>query len=113
MPVHEEELAVERRPVERVPIGTLVCKAPPVRQEGDTLDIPLVEGGSVVERRLILREAVRVRRTQTPLPHTEHVTLRAEDVTVSRAPASSEPVSAGRSDTTAPAALSRSSQDNT
>jgi len=142
IPLHEEELAVERRPlergrvridthvrerearidamlahedvvVERVPIGTPVSEAPPVREEGNTLVIPLLEEVVVVERRLVLREEVRVRRVRTQVPHTETVRLRAEEVTVSRTPASSEPEPAAPSDTAASAAHSRANQDDT
>ena len=57
----EEVLRQRSVEVERVPIGRQVAEAPPVREEGDTLVIPVLEEVLVVERRLMLREEVRVR----------------------------------------------------
>ncbi|MDB5301088.1 MAG: hypothetical protein JWO87_2751, partial [Phycisphaerales bacterium] len=64
---------------------------PEVRREGDTLIVPLVEEVLVVEKRLVLREEVRVttRRSQTHQP--QRVTLRSEEAEIERiAPASSQ-----------------------
>jgi stress response protein YsnF len=61
----EELLEHEHVEVERIAIGKQVDKAPPVREEGDTLIIPILEEIVVVERRLLfLKEEVRVRRTR-------------------------------------------------
>jgi uncharacterized protein (TIGR02271 family) len=46
--------------VERVPIDREVTSAPGVRHEGDTLVIPVVEEMMVLEKRLVLREEVRI-----------------------------------------------------
>jgi stress response protein YsnF len=48
----------------RVPVGRPVDTMPPVRQEGDTTIVPVVEEIIVVGRRLILKEEVRIRRLQ-------------------------------------------------
>jgi len=64
--------------VERVPIGRMVEQAPETRREGDTLVIPIVEEVLVVERRLILREEVRLRRTERHRPARETARLRSE-----------------------------------
>lgn len=79
-------LARENVAIERVPVGTIVSEAPPVREEGDVLVIPLLEEVAVVERRLLFREEVRIQRIRTTREHREAVTLRAEDVNVSRKP---------------------------
>lgn len=81
-----EMLARENVAIERVPVGTIVSEAPPVREEGDVLVIPLLEEVAVVERRLLLREEVRIQKVRTTREHDEAVTLRAEDVNVSRKP---------------------------
>lgn len=64
--------------VERVPIGRVVERPPETRQEGDTLVIPIIEEILVVERRLILKEEVRVRRTERQRPTREMARLRSE-----------------------------------
>jgi len=77
--VHEEVV------VERVPMNTLVeGEAPAIRDEDGVLIIPLVEEVTVVEKRLLLREEVRVsrHRTTTSTPHT--VVLRREIVDIQR-----------------------------
>jgi uncharacterized protein (TIGR02271 family) len=57
--VGRDEIAVER-----VPINRPIDAVPSVRQEGDTMIIPVVEEILVTEKRLMLREEVRVRRRQ-------------------------------------------------
>lgn len=64
--------------VERVPVGRMVEHPPETRQEGDTLVVPIVEEILVVERRLILKEEVRIRRTALQRPARETVNLRSE-----------------------------------
>jgi len=59
---------------------------PPVRHEGNTMIIPLLEEVLVVEKRLMLREELRVTRTQTEFHAPQQVTLRREEITVDRAP---------------------------
>ncbi len=80
----EEELSHERVEVERVPIGRTVDSVPPVRQEGDTTILSVVEEVVVVERRLVLKEEVHVRRIKTTEHHRETVTLREQEATVTR-----------------------------
>jgi len=68
--------------VERVPIGRVVEAAPRTRVEGATTIIPVVEEVLVVEKRLFLREEVRV--TKRVVNETKHVShpLRKERVEV-------------------------------
>jgi uncharacterized protein (TIGR02271 family) len=78
-PLLREEVIIERVPVNRVVEGPL-----PVRYEGDTMIISLLEEVLVVDTRLLLTEEVHIttRRTETHTP--ERVTLRREDVTIER-----------------------------
>jgi len=80
----DEMLTHERVEVERVAIGRQVSSVPPVREEGDTTIISIVEEVVVVERRLILKEEVRLRRVQTTERHRETVVLREQDAVVDR-----------------------------
>lgn len=70
--------------VERVPIGREVAVAPPVREEGDTIVIPIIEEIMVVEKRLVLREEIRITRTRSVDTFEEPVTLRSMVADVER-----------------------------
>lgn len=80
----EEELAQESVEVKRVAVGRMVDAVPPVRQEGDTTILPVVEEILVVERRLVLKEEVHMRRVRTTQHHVETVRLREQDVVLTR-----------------------------
>lgn len=79
-----EDLARERVEIETVPIGRRIDAMPPVRQEGDVTIVPIVEEVVVVERRLMLKEEVRIRKVRTIEHHEENVTLRYQEAVVSR-----------------------------
>lgn len=85
---HEEIVrhALEQEDVEvvRVPIGREVEARPEVRQDGDTTVIPLVEEVLVVERRLVLREEIHVRRTKRTIEAEQPITVRSEEAVVER-----------------------------
>jgi len=78
----EELLEREHVEVERAAIGRPVNKAPPVREEGDTLVIPIVEEVAVVERRLVLKEEVRIRRKRETQPYQERVVVRKQEAVI-------------------------------
>ena len=82
-----ELLAYERVEVERTPIGKPVDGMPQIREEGDTIVVPVVEEVLVLERRLVLKEEVRIRRVHRTERHEERVTLRRHEVTIERLPA--------------------------
>lgn len=116
VPVHAEEVTVERRKIllggtrvhvetqiadhlvdetllreaisiERVPVGRTVTTPPEARQEGDLMIIPVVEEIIIIEKRLVLREEIHVRRVRTPYRHEETVQVRKQVVTVEPIPA--------------------------
>jgi stress response protein YsnF len=89
----DELLAQQTADIERVRIGQPVDTMPAVREEGDTVVIPIVEEVLVVERRLFLKEEVRVRRVHSTQRHQESVTLRHHEAVVTRLPV--EPPAAG------------------
>jgi hypothetical protein len=55
-----------------------------VRYEGDTMVIPIFEEVLVVEKRLVLKEEIRVTRRRTSFRSPQRVTLRREVPTVER-----------------------------
>ena len=91
----DELLAQQTADIERVRIGQPVDTMPAVREEGDTVVIPIVEEVLVVERRLFLKEEVRVRRVHSTQRHQESVTLRHQEAVVTRL--SVEPPTVGES----------------
>ncbi len=82
----DELLAHETVEIDRTQIGRQVDAMPAVREEGDTIVIPLVEEVLVVERRLFLKEEVRIRRVRTTERHQESVRLRHQEAVVTRLP---------------------------
>jgi stress response protein YsnF len=70
--------------IERTAIGRPVEAMPAVREEGDTIVVPIVEEVLVVERRLMLKEEVRIRRVRSTQRHQERVTLRHQEAVVTR-----------------------------
>ena len=91
----DEMLARETVEISRTQIGQHVEAMPAVREEEDTIVIPLVEEVLVVERRLFLKEEVRIRRVRTTERHQESVTLRHQEAVVTRLPV--EPPAVGES----------------
>ena len=80
----EQLLRKDEVTVERVPVGRAVDGPVAVREEGDTIIIPLVEEVLVVEKRLMLREELRVTRRANEVRDSQRVSLRREDVEVER-----------------------------
>jgi len=82
----DEMLAHETAEISRVRVGQQVDAIPAVREEGGIIIIPIVEEVLVVERRLFVKEEVRIRRVRTMEKHQESVTLRYQVAEVSRVP---------------------------
>ncbi|AIE84109.1 DUF2382 domain-containing protein [Fimbriimonas ginsengisoli] len=59
---------VEDVEIERVPMDEILDTAPEVRQEGDVTIIPVVEEFLVVQRKLRLKEEIRVTKTRRSVP---------------------------------------------
>ena len=72
--------------VERIAINRVVDAAPSVRQEGDTVVVPVIKEIMVVEKRLLLKEEIRVRQQPIVQHVREPVVLRSEEVSVNRHP---------------------------
>lgn len=82
--VVEQPLRTEEVTVERVAMGQIVEGRVAERQEGDTLIIPVFEEVLVVEKRLLLKEEVRVTRRSSEVQHREEATIRKEVVEIER-----------------------------
>ena len=89
----DELLTHETVEIDRTPIGQQIDRVPQIIDEGDTVVIPIVEEVLVIERRLLLKEEVRVRRVRSTERHQESVILRHHEAVVTRLPV--EPPAAG------------------
>lgn len=74
----------DRVDVEHVKINRPVDAPPKVRFEGETMIIPVLEEVLVVQKRLVLREEVRVTRRRETTRSPQRINLRAEEVEVER-----------------------------
>ncbi|MEA2542378.1 MAG: hypothetical protein QOH35_3744 [Acidobacteriaceae bacterium] len=82
----DELLSREQVEVERVPIGKPIDAMPSVREEGDCIIVPVVEEVLKIERLLVLKEEVRIRRVKGSERYQERVTLRKQEAVVNRLP---------------------------
>jgi uncharacterized protein (TIGR02271 family) len=82
----DELLQHEKVEVERVPVDRQIEAMPSIRQEGDVTIIPVVEEVLKVERHLVLKEEVHIRRIKQTERYQESVTLRRQEALVSRLP---------------------------
>jgi uncharacterized protein (TIGR02271 family) len=85
--VVDELLARTNVEVERIPIGRVIEAIPAVRDDGDLMVVPVVEETVVVERRLVLKEELHIRRVQTQERFRDTVKLRYQTAEVTRIPA--------------------------
>jgi uncharacterized protein (TIGR02271 family) len=70
--------------IERVPVNRWLSEPASVRYEGDIMIIPVMEEVPVVEKRLRLKEELRVTKRQITTQRSEPVRLRTEEVHVER-----------------------------
>ena len=80
----ELDLAHERVEIEHVPVGRVVESVPEIRRDADVTIIPVVEEVLVVERRLVLKEEIHIRRIRGSVRHQETVMLRRQEAVVTR-----------------------------
>jgi len=78
-PLQSEEVEVNRVPINRIVEGPVQ-----IRHEGNTMIIPLLEEVLVVEKRLMLREEVHIKKLRREVHEPQEVLLREERVDVVR-----------------------------
>ena len=92
---HEVDQALRHDEVSvtRVDVGRLLPpgELPATRYEGDTLVVPVLEEVLVLERRLRIKEEIRITKTRREERHTDTVSLKTEQVTVERFDDASDP----------------------
>lgn len=72
----------EQLEVQRVAINTFIDSAPAVRYEGDTMIVPLVEEVLVVEKKLVLREEIRILKRRDTVQNPQQIVVRREEATL-------------------------------
>ena len=82
----DELLAREHVEIDRVAIGHPVDTMPAVREEDGMIIVPVVEEVLTIERRLILKEEVRIRKVRDKERHQERVTVRKQEAIITRLP---------------------------
>jgi uncharacterized protein (TIGR02271 family) len=86
--VHEREETVETPVlreevhVERVAVNRMIDSPVGIRHEGDTLIVPVLEEVLVVEKRLMLKEELRITKKRLTEAKPQHFTLRTEEAVV-------------------------------
>ncbi len=80
--VISEPLRHEKVRVSRVPVNRYVEKPLPVRQEGGTIVVPVLEEVLVVEKRLLLKEELHISKESKVVHRPRRVTLRGEEAVV-------------------------------
>ena len=79
-----------RSEVETISIGRQIFEMPSVRQEGEVTIIPIVEEVLHTERRLILKEEVKITRRRTTERFQDRVTLRRQEAVITRVQSATE-----------------------
>jgi len=87
----DETLVCEQAEVETIPVGRQIFEMPSVRQEGETTIIPIVEEVLHTERRLILKEEVRITRRRKTEQFQDRVPLRYQEAVITRVQSAAEP----------------------
>jgi len=95
----DELLHHEQVEIERTALNTPVDAIPSIRQEEDVIVIPVVEEVVRVERHLMLKEEIRIRRIRTTERFQERVTLRKQEAVVNRLPIAPQTASAAEAKT--------------
>lgn len=101
--VHEREEEVkaprvrEEVTIERVTLNRMVDAPVSMRQEGDTFIIPLLEEVVVVEKRLMVKEELRITKRRIEEHASQKIMLRREEVLVERLdPSEQQPQTFGK-----------------
>jgi len=91
----DELLAREHVEIERTAINKPIDAMPSVREDGDTIIIPIVEEVLTIQRSLVLKEEVRIRKIRETERYQERVTLRKQEAVVTRKPVDNSAVAGG------------------
>ncbi len=78
----DEPIVREHVEVERVAVNQFVETAPAIRYEGEVMIVPVLEEVVVTEKRLFLREEIRLVKRREEVSNVQQITLRREEISV-------------------------------
>ena len=87
--------------VKRVPLNRVIDALPEMREEGDLLIIPVVEEEIIVQKRLVLKEEIHIRRRRTRQRVRQEVSVDRERAIIERIDADGRVVGRSEPDTKA------------
>jgi uncharacterized protein (TIGR02271 family) len=70
--------------VSRVPVNRIITSVPDMREEGEILIIPVVEEEIVIQKRLVLKEEIHIRRRRVKSHVTKSATVGREHAVIER-----------------------------
>ena len=76
--------------VKHVTVNKIVDEPPPVRNEGDTVIIPVVREVVIVQKKYEVVEEIHMIKQKTTIPHIQEITLLKEEVQIKRTPGPTE-----------------------
>lgn len=80
----DEPIIREHLDVERVEINQFVEAAPAIRYEGDVMIVPVLEEVVVTQKRLLLREEIRLTKRREEIANVQEITLRREEISLEK-----------------------------
>lgn len=80
----DEPLFKEEVSIERVPVNRYVEKAMPIREEGDVTVIPVLEEVVVMEKKLLLKEELHIRKRKETFRDPQKILVRSEEAVIER-----------------------------
>lgn len=72
----------EEMEIQRIPVNQFITEPPAVRYEGDVMILPLMEEVLVVEKKLVLREEIRITKRRNTLRNPQQYVVRREEATL-------------------------------
>lgn len=78
----DEPILREEVEIERVAVNQFITEPPAVRYEGDVMIVPLMEEVLVVEKKLVLREEIRITTRRDTLRNPQQYVVRREEATL-------------------------------
>ncbi len=80
----DEPTLREELEIQRVPVNQFITEPPAVRYEGDVMIVPLLEEVLVIEKKLVLREEIRITTRRDTLRNPQQIVVRREEATLER-----------------------------
>ncbi len=78
----DEPTLREEMEIQRVAVNRFITEPPAVRYEGEVMIVPLIEEVLVVEKKLVLREEIRITKRRDTLRNPQQYVVRREEATL-------------------------------